>query len=364
MSAPRRVLFGVFDWGLGHATRDTPLIQALLDAGDRVEILSTGRALKVLQQRFGEHCAFHDVPSIASPYTKTRHFTASFICSVPRMLVTLKRARAGSLDILRRGRYDLVVSDCRYDLYDAVENSVLINHQLRFKAFRAMESVAELWLAKTMGLYGRIVVPDYEGAHNLSGLLSHGIRHFDLSRVHYIGILSHLRRTDAEKDVDYFISLTGPEPQRSILERKILMQVRDLEGRVVIAGGNPDVRQEESVGTVEFRSYLDSRQQEEMMNRSRFFVSRSGYTSMMELAELGLTQALLIPTPGQTEQEYLGDYYEQQGFFHHVDQYTLALKADIARARGFKGFVPPWRTEESVRRFMAVVGKESAVCAN
>ena len=361
MSAPRRVLFGVFDWGLGHATRDTPLIQALLEAGDRVEIMSTGRALKVLRQRFGKHCLFHDVPSISSPYTKTRHFTASFIVSVPRMWVSLKRARAASRKVVRAGNYDLVISDCRYDLYDQVENSVLINHQLRFKAFKAMESFGEVWLALTMGRYGRIVVPDFEGEHNLSGVLSHNVSHFDLSRVHYIGILSHLRRTGAKKDVDYFISLTGPEPQRSILERKILMQVGDLEGRVVIAGGNPDVRQKEAAGGVEFHSYLDGQRQEEMMNRTRFFVSRSGYTSMMELAELGIKRALLIPTPGQTEQEYLGDYYEAQGYFHHVDQYVLELKRDIARALGFKGFAPPWRTEESVRRFMSLMGAQKAV---
>jgi UDP-N-acetylglucosamine:LPS N-acetylglucosamine transferase len=116
------------------------------------------------------------------------------------------------------------------------------------------------------------------------------------------------------------------------------------------------VRQEEAAGRVEFHSYLDSARQQEMMNRSRFFVSRSGYTSMMELAEIGLRHALLIPTPGQTEQEYLGDYYEEKGYFHHVDQYTLTLQSDISRARGLTGFSPPWRTDESRRRFLEVIG--------
>jgi uncharacterized protein (TIGR00661 family) len=353
MPASRRILFGVFDWGLGHATRDTPLIQALLSSGDQVEILSTGRALRVLQERFGADCPLHDAVSVSPPYTKTRHFMASFIVSLPSMLISLNRARTATLKVIRQGRYDLVISDCRYDVYDAVENSILINHQLRFKAARTFQTAAEMWLARAMSKFGRIFVPDYEGPHNLSGLLSHRIKHFDLSRVRYLGILSHLNKTETEKDLDCFISLTGPEPQRSILERKVLLQVRDLCGRIVIAGGNPDARQKEIAGNVEFYSYLGSQRQEEMMNRARFFISRSGYTSIMELAELGLSQVLLVPTPGQTEQEYLGDYYEEQGLFHHVDQDALRLKTDIAAAQGFKGFLPPWKTKETVRRFLA-----------
>jgi hypothetical protein len=271
------------------------------------------------------------------------------------MLVSLRRARGAVRGIIRNGRYDLVISDCRFDVYDDVLNSVLVNHQLRFKVGRGMQAIGEAWLAAAMSHYGRIVVPDYPDAQNLSGLLSHDIRHFDLSRVHYIGILSHLRRRKVERDVDFFISLTGAEPQRSILERKVLAQSRELEGRVVIAAGNPDTRRDEAFGNVRFHSYLEPEQQEEMMNRARCFVSRSGYTSLMELAELGVTRAILIPTPGIPEQEYLGDYCEGKGYFRHTHQHRMFLQADTARLGGLNGFAPPWRTKESVRRFLRVL---------
>jgi len=91
------------------------------------------------------------------------------------------------------------------------------------------------------------------------------------------------------------------------------------------------------------------------MNRAKFIITRSGYTTIMELAELGKTRVLLLPTPGQTEQEYLADYYEQQKYFHHVSQYRLRLADDIAKARKFRGFDPPWKTKDSVDRFMNIL---------
>jgi uncharacterized protein (TIGR00661 family) len=348
-----KILFGVFDWGLGHATRDAPLIEALLREGHAVEILSTGRALRLLQNRFENNCAFYDVPSIASPYTKTRFFLWSFIARIPAMLHSLKVARRLSADIIRRGRYDLIVSDCRYDVYDAMENSLLINHQLRFKSFSAGEEMAERWLAVQMNRYRRVLVPDFPH-ENLSGELSRSLKRFDAERIEYIGILSHLRRRSTPKDVDYFISLTGPEPQRSVLEKLVREQILSLPGRIVVAGGVPGNDKVETSGQIAYHGFMDAALQEETLNRAKFFVSRSGYTSMMELAEVGLNDALLIPTPGQTEQEYLARLYEKKGWFHFVDQWRLRLAADVEKARGYKGFHPPWRTAESVRRFLAV----------
>ncbi len=350
-----RILFGVFDWGLGHATRDTPLIRALLAGGHRVDLLSTGRGHKLLAERFGAHCRLFDVPSIQSPYTRTRFFAASFAWHIPRMLRTLLRARRDTERIIRRNRYDLVISDCRYDVYDQPGNSILINHQLRFAAPPLAEQTLERWLAWQMSHYRCVAVPDFP-TNDLSGRLSHDLRYFDRSRVQYIGVLSHVRRTGCERDIDFFISLTGPEPQRTLLEEKVLAQADGLDGRVVIAGGNPDRSASETRGRVEFHSYLPLERQQEMMNRARFLVSRSGYTTLMELCEVGLPRALLVPTPGQTEQEYLGRYLDSRGCFPSVSQADLDLPRDVKRGQEYAGLHPQWLTDESVRRFLAICG--------
>jgi hypothetical protein len=347
-----RVLFGVFDWGLGHATRDVPLITELLREND-VHVLSTGPALELLQGHFGDKCTYYDVPSIYPPYTRTRLFKVKFSVSMPRMMRTLRRARRRSKRIIRTG-FDLVISDCRYDVYDRPDNSFLINHQLRFKTPVGAERVFEKWLATRMRRYRFVFVPDYEDK-GLSGVLSHDLRYIPKEKVKYIGILSRLRRRRMPENIDYFISLSGPEPQRTVLERRILGQAPKLTGKVVIAGGRPNGEPKIPGANVEYHSFLDAGRQEEVMNRAKFIITRSGYTTIMELAELGKKNVLLLPTPGQTEQEYLADYYEEQKYFHHVSQYRLRLAEDIKAARRFRGFDPPWQTKESVARFMEIL---------
>jgi len=347
-----KILFGVFDWGLGHATRDIPLITELLKSNE-VHIISTGGALKILKWHFKDKCKYYDVPSIYVPYTKTPFFKLKFTLSCPWMIRSLRYARSKTEEILD-GRFDKVISDCRYDVYDNPENSYLINHQLRFKTPFGAERVFETWLASRMKRYKYVIVPDFE-VENLSGKLSHNLRYVNRDKIKYIGILSHLKKIDVEEDIEYFISLSGPEPQRTVFEKKIISESHQLDGKIVIAGGNPHDKQNEIIGNSEFHSFLGPQQQGNIMNRAKFVISRSGYTTIMELVELNKKRVLLLPTPGQTEQEYLADHYERGKYFHHVSQYRFKPKRDIEKTEGFKGFDPPWKTEESVRKFMEVV---------
>jgi len=347
-----KILFGVFDWGIGHATRDIPLIESLLKKNE-VHIISTGRALKILRDFFGGNCKYYDIPSLYSPYTKTRFFRTSFILSIPMMLKSLKYVSKISKKIISGG-FDKVISDCRYDVYDKAENSYLINHQLRFNTPFGAERSSEMWLASRMKRYKYIIVPDFE-ENNLSGRLSHNLRYISRDKIKYIGILSHLQKLDIKEDIDYFISLSGPEPQRAILEGKILSNTSQLEGKIIIAGGNPDDDLTNSSGRIEFHSFLNRKQQENIMNRSKFIITRPGYTTMMELAELNKKKALFLPTPGQTEQEYLAKHCEKHKYFHHTSQYRLKLKEDIETAKKSIGFSPSWKTRESVQRFLDVI---------
>lgn len=347
-----KILFGIFDWGLGHATRDMPLIAELLK-NNQVHILSTGWALKVLKGRFKDKCEYYDVPSVPPPYTKTPFFKLKFALFSPLMIKSLRYARRKSAKIITR-RFDRVISDCRYDVYDRPDNSYLINHQLRFKTPLGTERIAEKWLASRMKQYRYIIVPDFEG-ENLSARLSHDLRYISRDRIKYIGILSHLKKTGVAEDIEYFISLSGPEPQRTVFEKKILSQLNRLSGKIVVAGGNPDGKPANLPGNVEFYAYLNTKQQEDIMNRAKFIIARSGYTTIMELAELNKTKVLLVPTPGQTEQEYLADYYERKKYFHHVSQYRLKPERDIRKSRQFKVFTPPWKTKESVTKFMKII---------
>jgi UDP-N-acetylglucosamine:LPS N-acetylglucosamine transferase len=100
---------------------------------------------------------------------------------------------------------------------------------------------------------------------------------------------------------------------------------------------------------------LGAEQQENIMNRAKFIIARPGYTTVMELAELNKNRVLFLPTPGQTEQEYLADYYEKRKYFHHVSQYRLKLKKAIQDSAEFTGFTPAWKTEQSLKEFTKAI---------
>jgi hypothetical protein len=226
---------------------------------------------------------------------------------------------------------------------------------LRFHSFPAGEQIMERWLAAQMNHYRAVAVPDY-ATNSLSGRLSHDLRYFDPKKVRYVGILSHVRKLGLPRDIDTFISISGPEPQRTKFEEIVMAQVDRLPGNVVIAAGNPDRRGHETRGRVEYFGYLDGPRQEEMTNRAKSMISRSGYTTIMEQAEVGVPRSLTVPTPGQTEQEYLSRYYQAQGNAPFVSQYELDLVRDLARAEAerFRGFTAPWKTEQSVKNFLAL----------
>jgi UDP-N-acetylglucosamine:LPS N-acetylglucosamine transferase len=184
------------------------------------------------------------------------------------------------------------------------------------------------------------------------------LRYFDKKRIKYIGILSHATRRKTKEDIDYFITISGPEPQRTVLEKKIMPHLKSLKGKVVVTLGKPEESHHyKSDKRITICGFFDSKKQEEMMNRAKFIISRLGYTTVMELAELEKKNALFIPTPGQTEQEYLGYLYDKKGYFHHVHQHKLNLLKDIHEARNFKGYKPAWKTKDSIKKFMEVISK-------
>jgi UDP-N-acetylglucosamine:LPS N-acetylglucosamine transferase len=103
-------------------------------------------------------------------------------------------------------------------------------------------------------------------------------------------------------------------------------------------------------GHTTVHSYVSTEEKAELMNRARFIITRSGYTTMMELAELDKKHGLFTPTPGQTEQEYLSRYYARQGWFLSRSQYNLKLPEDVQEAMQYLGFPEMAKTQENVKR--------------
>jgi hypothetical protein len=170
----------------------------------------------------------------------------------------------------------------------------------------------------------------------------------------YVGVLSDFTRKKVKQDIDYLISISGPEPQRSLLEEKMFSQIHDLQGTVVVTLGKSEEQKKLHQNNITIYSFLTKEKREELLNRARLVISRSGYSTILDLAVLG-KKALMIPTPGQIEQEYLGEYHTKKGMFYSVRQSSVELKRDVDRAKKTTGFTGKCNVKETVNNIINVV---------
>jgi len=347
------VLVSPLNWGLGHAMRDIPVIRMLLRRGNDVTIAACGNALAALKQEFPT-CRFIEFGDYPSPYSGGRFFLPKLSLYLPILLGAIAREHRNLKRIVARDHYDLIISDNRLGVYSSRIPSLFITHQVHFHLPVFLWPV-ELFAARMSRVlyrkFDRIIIPDNPpGPHSLAGKLSRPDSGIVRARSYHAGILTGIPRQDLVKDLDYLVLISGPEPQRTRLEEILLPQARELEGKTAILLGSPQKPCAET-GSDDWsvRNYVSNSEKAALMNRAKFVICRSGYTTMMELAELGKTAGLFIPTPGQPEQEYLSWYYEQKGWFHSASQYRLDLHREVRTAREFRGFPAMPSTDENVR---------------
>jgi len=344
-----KVLVAPLDWGLGHATRCIPIIKELVNQGCTV-IVAAGVGQKAIFQEEIPDLSFVEMPGFRIKYGKNRAFTLlKIIFSIPKILIGINRENHWLRRFTAREGLDLVISDNRYGLHGAGVFSVFMTHQLAIRT--SFGAVADGFVRRMNYAFIRRFsvcwVPDLAGAGNLAGKLSHPVRMPDIT-VRYIGWLSRLadESTGEEEVFDLLILLSGPEPQRTILEEMLLAQlVRAAGGGAGIAGivasktvlvrglpgGGKDVKGPEGLRVFD---HLPARELGRVMMQSRLLLARSGYSTIMDLVRLG-KKAIYIPTPGQPEQEYLGRYLEVQGWGVCRQQRGLVLGEAIEGLRAF-----------------------------
>jgi uncharacterized protein (TIGR00661 family) len=352
-----RIIYSLCSWGLGHATRGLPVMRRLIKDGHEVIVYTSGRSLELLKSELGGSARYIAAVPYPSPYSDKAGFAFRFLKTAPKIIGIIKEEAKIIAGIAQENKTDIIISDSRFGSYCKSAPSYLLFHQLRFIApFRLApaEMLTEYYNHFLQDKFEKIIVPDYPD-DSLSGDLSHNLRYFKNEKVKYIGILSDFEKIETDEDIDYLLSISGPEPTRTMLEEKLFSQIHLLKGKIAVALGKPGKYTEETIGNATVYSFLEKKRRDELMNRAKMVISRSGYTTIMDVAEID-KKAFFIPTPGQTEQIYLADYLEKEGFFHSVKQKKLILDADTEKALKYKGFAPPWKTAESVDRFLDAIG--------
>lgn len=353
MSQAKRILVAPLNWGLGHATRCIPVIRKLQRQGAEVFLASDGRALDLLKIEFPNLTAV-EMPAYGITY-RTGNMVGNMAGQLPKILQVVYREHRFIQKLIVRHQLDGIISDNRYGCFTKKIPCVFLTHQLNIRTpFPALSRLINFFNRLFIEKFDACWVPDVSGEPNLSGQLSHG---FFQKKIQHVGVLSRMIFFETEKKYDAIAVLSGPEPQRSHLERAILEQAARLPQRFLVVQGRTE-RQERFFikKNVEVVSFLASEELNEAILASKIFIGRSGYSTIMDLAKLR-TPALLIPTPGQTEQEYLAEKFRQEGVFLMQKQGALNLEQAMVELPGFSGlrgdFFDEKLLEGAVSNFLA-----------
>jgi UDP:flavonoid glycosyltransferase YjiC (YdhE family) len=321
-----RILLAPLDWGLGHATRCIPLIRYFQQKGCEVVLAADGAPAKLLAAEF-PGTEIKQLAGYHIRYNSGRFLAAAILQQIPHVLQCIKAEHQWLNDLLKKEQFDLIISDNRPGFYNNNVHSVYITHQLLIKSGTGIwaDKLLQKVHAKYMKHFNEVWVPDMPGQQNLAGNLSHPPHH--LFQPQYIGLLSRFEQTEtAETNYDLLILLSGPEPQRTIIEQKIYQQLHTFKGTVLFVRGLPAGNETilPALQQVTVAHHLPAAELQQAIASSKQIICRSGYTSLMDLVRMK-KKALLIPTPGQPEQEYLARNMQQQGYFPFMTQHEFSL---------------------------------------
>jgi uncharacterized protein (TIGR00661 family) len=331
----KRILIAPMDWGLGHATRCIPIIEELIKQDAEVILAGSGRSLALLRNRYPDWESL-ELPGYRVKYSRGKRQIWKIMTQIPRLIGVIREENKLVQSWIKKYQINGIISDNRYGVWADQIPSIFVGHQLspalpgtmswlRHSVFRAQMR----WLKP----FQEIWIPDFEGENNLSGDLSHLTNQPEktrflgpLSRFQFIEEISRTRLENELKDLpEILVLLSGPEPQRSILEKIICEQGLELDQKIWIIQGKTEQNLIKTQKNITLISSLTSDKFYLALTKTPYIVSRSGYSSIMDYYTLGLKNVIMIPTPGQTEQEYLGEKMRQENWAWVCPQHQFNL---------------------------------------
>ena len=314
-----KIFIAPLNWGLGHATRCIPLVRQYLERGDEVVLGGDGESLLLLQRHFPQLRVIQ-LPSLELRYAANDQQRGFYLRAIPALLRFTIADHYYLRQQLAIEHFDLIISDNRFGLFTRQTRCVYITHQLYVRLprrLRIFQPLARALHACVFKRYHEVWVPDFANSENsLAGELCHG-GCFD-TYVKYIGPLSRFASSEGtpkelRRNSEYSVVaiLSGLEPQRSIFEQAILERYANTPDKVLIVRGKvAEAQTKISRNNITMVASLSDQALLEVMEQATTIIARSGYSTIMDLAVLGLlSKAEFHPTPGQSEQEYLASRF-------------------------------------------------------
>jgi uncharacterized protein (TIGR00661 family) len=339
----KHVLVTPLDWGLGHATRCIPIIRLLLQHQCIVYIGGSGDSLLLLRKEF-PRVTTYIYPAYKPVYPATGSMVWAMAKQLPRFSRVIHDEHVMTAEIIARDKIDLVISDNRYGCWSSAVTSIFITHQsniLMPLRFGWLAPLVRKMNHRMMKKFSMCWIPDLPGDESIAGdLISFGM--FDTTIRHrFIGPLSRFTSSGKQSiKYDLLCIFSGPEPQRSVLETIVIQQVNKLAIKTLIVRGLPDGTNIAALDTTaDVIPFMNSEELQHAIESASVILARSGFSTVMDLTRLG-GHVIFIPTPGQTEQEYLAERLLKKGIAYTIQQSKFDLTEALREAKRLQGFIP------------------------
>ncbi|MDR0941459.1 MAG: hypothetical protein LBM68_04455 [Bacteroidales bacterium] len=320
------VIVAPLDWGLGHATRCIAIIKTLLQNSNRCIIASSGRSLELLKQEF-PMLECEEIPSYNIRYGKNTFDTFfKLLVQIPKALFVKNTEQNIANTLVEKYNAQYIISDNRFGMHSPLCKSIFITHQIRIRLPLLVRPFERLFFTVNKAMisqFDECWIPDYEDSDNISGMLSHS---WQVPNSYFIGPLSARKQEHSLTNYDVVAILSGPEPQRGMFEQLLRDILPDLPYSSCLVQGIPALHnQSTQVGNCTIQPFATNYEINQLLNGAKIILSRSGYSSIMDYEKLQL-RAVLVPTPGQSEQEYLGKYLSKKLRYWTIAQNQLRKK--------------------------------------
>ena len=325
----QKIIIAPLNWGLGHATRCVPIINALLENNFTPIIASDGNALVFLRKEF-PNLEYLILPTYNISYN--RNLRLGLLLQLPQILKAVRKEKKVIDDFIKTNKGVVgVISDNRFGVRSNLVPSVYITHQVNVLS-GSTTFLTSCLHQKIIKKFDECWIPDNESSQ-FSGKLSSTKRNL---KTKFIGVLSRFKKEVLEEKIDILAILSGPEPNRTFLENKLISEFKNEPGNIVFVLGKVESEQKEwTLGNIVFYNYLLSDELQKTINSSKVIVCRSGYSSIMDLAILQ-KNAFLIPTENQHEQEYLAVFLDERKIAPFSKMVDFS-KEKLLKAENYKG---------------------------
>lgn len=341
MKKSKKILVCPLDWGIGHATRIVPIINILIKKDYEIVIGADKRPLAFLKTEF-PHLQFIKFEGYNITYPEKGNMVLKMMVLLPKIIYKIISEHIKLKKIIHDNKIDIIFSDNRFGLWNKKIPGIFMTHQIMIKTPKNINSLEKLLYNFNkffIRKYNECWIPDFKNTPNLSGDLSHK---FEVPKnSFFIGPLSrfnnYIEKKPKEIKNDILAIISGPEPQRSIFEEKVISQLKKLNLKSVIVEGITDKEKSKvRYNNITIYPHLGSKKLSELILNSKTIICRPGYSGIMDLVALN-KKAVFVPTPGQTEQEYLAKYFKDQELFFSVKQKDLNIERDIEQSEKFTG---------------------------